>query len=139
MPKRVSLTPSQRTQSWLEEQGYRTGTVERFIQTGGGRGTGYRKDLFGAFDLLAIRPGLIVAVQSTGTDWSGHWKKLTAGDGREGVQLWLSTGQPAMLIGWRQLKAGWLPRVHFFLPCDLVAGSDPQRHRSLQQWWEGAP
>lgn len=113
------MTPTQRTTSWLKEQGYLVGTVERFIHPSSFSGTGYRKDLFGCIDMIAIKTGEVVAVQSTGTDWSGHWKKLTVGSGRSGLEAWLDTGQPFLLIGWRKLKAGWQPRIHWFQPADL--------------------
>ena len=97
------MTPSQRTKSWLAEQGYLVGTVERFIHPNSFSGAGHRRDLFGCIDMIAIRAGEVLAIQSTGTDWSGHWRKLTEGSGRAGVAAWLETGSPFLLIGWRQL------------------------------------
>ena len=133
------LSPTQRTMSWLREQGYTVGTVERYIHPGSFVGHGHRRDLFGCIDLIAIRPGRVLAVQSTGTDWAGHWQKLTVGGGRDGVARWLETGQPMILIGWRKLKAGWQPRVHWFAEEDLVEGSDSRRHRRESEWVSPVP
>ena len=112
------------------------GTVERFIHPNSFVGAGHRRDLFGCIDIIAIRPGRVLAVQSTGTDWSGHWKKLLHGSGRDGLAAWLQTGSPFLLIGWRQIKAGWQPRVHYFISGDLLLDPGPRRHRSEVEWSE---
>lgn len=128
------MNPTQRTTSWLREQGYTIGTVERFISPKSFVDSGHRRDLFGCVDMIAIRPGRVLAVQSTGTDWSGHWKKLTEGTGRPGTVAWLATGSPFLLIGWRKLKSGWQPRVHWFLMEDLMVGCAASRHRNEDEW-----
>ena len=92
------------------------GTTERFIHPNSFTSAGHRRDLFGCIDMIAIRRGEVLAVQSCGTDWSGHMKKLTEGSGRPGVEAWLETGSPFLLIGWRKLSEGWQPRLHYFTP-----------------------
>lgn len=131
------MTPSERTKSWLNEQGFTVGVVERFVHPGSFVGSGHRRDLFGCIDVIAVRPGMVLAVQSTGTDWSGHWTKLLDGSGRLGAVAWIETGQPFILIGWRKLKAGWSPRVHWFLPDDFVMRPAPSRHRTEEEWRRG--
>ena len=96
-------------------------------------GSGYRQDLFGCIDMIAIRVDEVLAVQSCGTDWSGHWKKLTT-ERAEPVSRWLETGQPFLLIGWRKLAAGWCPRLHYFLMTDILAGCEMARHRTRDEW-----
>ena len=114
------MTPSQRHQSWLRERGYKVGLVERFIHPTKHSTVGHRQDLFGCIDMLALKEGEILAVQSTGQDWAGHWKKLTEGSGRAGVELWLATGQPFLLIGWRKLAGqGYQARTRWLVPADL--------------------
>lgn len=132
----VKITPSQRTQSWLSEAGYTCGTVERFIHPSSFAGSGHRRDLFGCIDVIAVRPGEVLAVQSTGTDFAGHWTKLTQGDGRPGTELWLKTESPFLLIGWRKLKSGYFPRIHYLTADDLdpVAPLMPPCMRSYGQW-----
>ena len=130
----VKITPSQRTHSWLTEQGYLIGTVERFVSPKSFVGSGYRVDLFGCIDLIAVRRGEVLAVQSTGTDWAGHWTKLLQGTGRPGAIAWLETGSPFLLIGWRKLKAGWQPRLHWFLLDDMDIQASSRRERSYEDW-----
>ncbi len=137
---KITMTPSQRTTSYLQERGYRLGTTERHISPKDMIGPGYKKDLFGVIDLIAIRPGFPpVGVQSTGTDWSGHWKKILAGNSRPGALDWLATRSPLMLIGWRKLAAGYQPREHWFLPVDFLVGCSIDRHRTEQEWIEAHP
>jgi len=133
MPK---ITPSQRTSSWLKEQGYTCGTVERFIHPSSFAGHGYRRDLFGCIDVIAIRRGVVLAVQTMGQDWSGHWEKLTAGDGRPGTELWLSSGSPFLMIGWRQIKVGWFPRIHYLHSSDLEEPVGKPVMRTFEDWEE---
>lgn len=133
----AKITATQQTRSWLGEKGYTIGTVERFVRPGDFHGSGHRVDLFGCIDLIAIRPGEVLAVQSTGTDWSGHWKKIMEGSGRPGAIAWLETGSPFLLIGWRKLKKGWRPRTHWFLIDDFMIGSPSRRERSREEWESG--
>lgn len=131
----MKITPSQRTTSWLKEAGYTCGTVERHIHPSSfTQSHGYTRDLFGCIDVIAVRPDEVLAVQSTGTDWSGHWKKLTEGDGLPGTRLWLATGSPFLLIGWRKIKSGWFPRIHYFTPQDLITPIKPASMRSYEDW-----
>ncbi len=133
----IRMTPSQRTLSYLKEGGFTVGTVERFVNAKSFHGSGHRRDLFGCIDLIAVRPQMILAVQSTGTGWSSHWKKMVEGSGRPGAMLWLSGGSPLLLIGWRPLKGGYQPRVHWFLPEDFLLGCKMDRHRSEEDWASG--
>lgn len=112
------MTPSQRTQSWLREHGYLVGNVEQFIHPTKHAAVGHRRDLFGCIDMIAIKPGVVLAVQSTGTDFAGHMKKLT-GPRRDQVKAWLETGQPFLLIGWRKLAGKIAPRIHYMQLGDL--------------------
>ena len=105
------MTPSQRSRAYLRSQGYACGSVERFVRAGP-KG-GFRRDLFNIIDVIAIRPGEIMGVQSTGTDFAGHLRKLTI-DERDSTISWLRSGGALRLIGWRKLKSGWAPRIKDF-------------------------
>lgn len=96
------MTPTRRTLALLREQGYKTAIVERWVPRPDLPGGGKKLDLFGSFDLIAIKPGEIIAVQSTGTDHSGHRRKLL-GDRRDEVRAWLQAGGRVQLISWRKL------------------------------------
>ena len=101
------MTPTQRTFNLYRDRGYRVERVERWIQAGPG---GYRKDLMGFIDFLALKTDQpIVAIQSCGRSWSAHLKTIESV--RPSLDLWLSTGSQFTLVGWRQLKAGWRPRI----------------------------
>ena len=95
------MTPTQRTLKKLRDDGYTPGIVERWIGAHGPMGK--RRDLFGIIDIIAIGNGDIVGVQSTGTDFSGHHKKIT-GEGKEALILWLENGGQFWLYAWRKVK-----------------------------------
>jgi hypothetical protein len=99
----------ERTLSELKMHDFLCQKVEHFNMHGG-----VRQDLFGCFDILAAHPRYgIVGVQVCGDDWSSHVKKLT-GERREAMILWLASGGRALLVGWRQLKDIWTPRIKEF-------------------------
>ena len=54
------MTPTQRSLKYLREQGYTVAIVERWNAF-----AKIRQDLFGFIDLLAIKPGETLAVQTT--------------------------------------------------------------------------
>lgn len=109
------MTPTQRTMKELRNQGCIPGIVERFNSHVGPYGI--RQDLFGFIDIIVIDPERgIVAVQSCGSDYAGHVRKLTE-ERNEAVYEWLRHA-PLELWAWRKvkLKRGgkamrWKPRV----------------------------
>jgi len=104
----------ERTLSELKSQGYMVQKVEHFNVYGG-----VRQDLFGFLDLLAVHPAHgIIGIQVCGEDWSSHVKKLT-GERKEALILWLASGGRCTLIGWRQLKETWTPRIREFTLADF--------------------
>ena len=118
------MTPTQRTMDALRKEGIRPGIVEKWnkhVHRGGG-GFGVHQDLFGIIDIIAIdaRRG-IGGVQSTGSDFAGHMRKMT-GPGAEACVDWLlCPGAWLELWGWRKVKKRrggkqmvWRPRIHRF-------------------------
>ena len=114
----ASVSPTQRTLKANKDSGRICGIVERFQQYGGK--FGIRQDLFGFIDIIAIDPEQgIVAIQSTGQDWSGHVSKIL--DKKEIVSKWLEHA-PLELWSWRKVKKVrggkamiWKARVGDFL------------------------
>jgi len=93
--------------------GFEVGMVERYIHF-----VRKRIDLFGIIDIIAIRPGEIIGVQSCGQAFSAHMKKMNES---EFTQKWLESGAGLQLWGWRKVKKKrggklmvYRPRVHCF-------------------------
>jgi len=106
------MTPTQRTLAKLKADGYKAGIVERFIPR-----RNIRIDLFNIIDIIAIEPGEILGVQSTGSAFSEHWHKLTEDKAQESYD-WIKAGGILELWGWRKLKVKrggkamrWEPRI----------------------------
>ena len=90
------------------------GLVERWTPSGGNFKGGKRHDLFGFIDIVALddAPG-ILAVQSCGTDFRPHLRKIEA---EPAASAWLRRGNRLEVHGWRKLKIGpkavrWTPRI----------------------------
>lgn len=93
------MSPTQRSLKQLRNNGYLVQVVETWNSY-----TRTRRDLFGFADLLAIKPGEIVAVQTTsGSHTADRVKKIktTAGDN---AKAWLKAGGKIVVHGWRKLK-----------------------------------
>ena len=65
------MTPTQRSLKYLREQGYTVAITERWNPF-----ARIRQDLFGFIDLLAIKPGETLAVQTTSSGVSTRLKKI---------------------------------------------------------------
>jgi hypothetical protein len=84
----------------LREKGYYCPDdciVERFIKFVG------RKDLFGIIDLIALKPGEILGVQSCSTGYSAHYRTITIEKMAASIK-WLQAGGQLELWSWRKLK-----------------------------------
>jgi hypothetical protein len=101
----------------LRNQGRVCGIVERWNQHVGPHGI--RQDLFGIIDIIALDPQRgVVGIQSCGSDFAAHFRKLTEERAQESID-WLSTpGAKLELWGWRKVKlkrggvaVRWQPRV----------------------------
>nr|BAR33760.1 hypothetical protein [uncultured Mediterranean phage uvMED] len=112
------ITPTQRTlKANREKLNRECGIVEKFQQYGGRFGV--RQDLFGFIDIIAIDPSKgIVAIQSTGQDWSGHVNKIL--EKKEIVSKWLKHST-IELWAWRKVRKVrggrlmvWKPRIGDF-------------------------
>lgn len=112
----VQVSPTQRTLKALKDQGFECGIVERWLS-----GPGKRSDLFGFIDIICMTDAGVLAVQSTGTDFAGHYKKITQ-DCAIRARQWIQMPNARLqLWGWRKVKKArggklmvYRPRVHEF-------------------------
>jgi len=94
------MTPSERTLKALRDRGCVVGRVEQFNPF-----SGHREDLFGFLDYVALDVPAqeIVGVQSTGTAFAAHRRKIVE-DRKDQAIAWLTCGGKIELWGWRKLK-----------------------------------
>lgn len=87
------MSPTSRSLANLRERGYRCEVVERFNSF-----TKQRKDLFGFVDIVAIREGETVGVQTTsGSNMAARIKKIADSE----------TVSDVRKAGWKILVQGW--------------------------------
>lgn len=117
----AGISPTQRTRGELRKLGRNYGTVERWIPRPDLPGGGFRSDLFGFIDIIAMCPGRgLVAIQSCGESFAEHYRKITH-DCAEMAIEWLMCGGYIELWAWRKIKlkrggkaVRWQPRIHDF-------------------------
>lgn len=99
------MSPTQRTLRRLRDAGYLAGVVERWVP-----GANIRSDLFGFIDVLAIREGEILGVQTTSaSNMSARIAKITE---HENVAAVRKAGVRIEVDGWRKNSAGkWVVRT----------------------------
>ena len=87
------MSPTQRSLKHLKAQGYRVAVVERWNPF-----ARIRQDLFGIIDLLAVRDGETLAVQTTSAgNVSARVRKIAEADATPDIRK----------AGWRILVHGW--------------------------------
>ena len=92
------MTPTQRSLAYLREQGYTVAITERWNPF-----AKIRQDLFGFIDILAIRKGETLAVQTTSTGVSERIKKIMDSDYLPKVR---DAGWKICVHGWRKNAKG---------------------------------
>lgn len=113
------LSPTQRTLRALREIGRIVANTEKWVINPRHPGGGFRKDLFGFIDVEALDPERgIIGIQSCGSNFAGHYKKITDSECTENVIEWLKCGGKLELWGWRKVKLNrggkamrWKPRI----------------------------
>ncbi len=97
------LSATQRTLRALRDRGLVCAIVEKYNAYVGPHGI--RQDLFGIIDVVALDPQKgVIGIQSCGTGFSEHHRKLTEERSQECID-WLSTpGCSLELWGWRKVK-----------------------------------
>ncbi|HPM50284.1 MAG TPA: hypothetical protein PLP67_10470 [Methylotenera sp.] len=101
----MATSPTQRSLKYLRDQGYTVAVVEKWNPH-----AKVRQDLFGFVDLLAIKDGLTLAVQTTSSSsFSDRKKKI---EGHENLPAVLAAGWKVSLHGWRKnAKGKWVLRA----------------------------
>ena len=117
------LSPTQRTLRALRQEGYICGIAERFNAHAGPYGI--RQDLFGFIDIVAIKPIGICGIQSCGSSFAEHDRKILD---NEYAPEWLKAGGAIELWGWRKIKKVkggvamvWKPRLKVYSMDDFNA------------------
>lgn len=96
-------SPTQRSLAYLREQGYKVAIVEHWNPH-----ARIRVDLFGIFDLLAIRRGEVLGVQVTASGVSERIRKITD---HEMTPFIREANIRVLVHGWRKNAAGkWVLR-----------------------------
>lgn len=99
------MTPTQRTMDLLRKDGYLVAAVEKWNPH-----ARIRQDLFGFIDVLAIRDGETLAVQTTSaSNMSARVKKIAD---HESTQMVRNAGWRILIHGWRKSSAGkWVCNI----------------------------
>jgi hypothetical protein len=92
------VTPTQRSLAYLRAEGWQVAVVERWNPH-----ARIRQDLFGVFDLLAVRDGVTMGVQVTSTGVASRVKKIADS---EMVPALRRAGWALMVHGWRKSAKG---------------------------------
>lgn len=99
------MSPTQRSLKLLREQGYQVDVTEHWNAF-----ARIRQDLFGFIDLLALRDGETLAVQTTSySNVSARVKKITD---HENLSFVRKAGWGISVHGWHKSKSGkWEVRI----------------------------
>ena len=100
----MKTSPTSRSLAYLREQGYMAEVVEKRVPN-----TNITKDLFGFIDILAIKHGEILGVQTTTNEnAAARIRKIAEHPNTSWVR---EAGIRIHVHGWRKLKSGWAVRV----------------------------
>ena len=102
------MSPTQRSLAWFRDRGWHCEVVERWIP-----GANVRRDLLGFADILAIRGGELVLVQTTTAGVAERVRKCLESPG---FVVWTAApGRLVVVHGWvkrsngrRELREEWL-------------------------------
>jgi hypothetical protein len=112
------MTPTARTLDLMRRSGYLADVCERWVPV---PGKNIRRDLFHAFDVLAVHPVRreVVLIQTTTADHLAHrLAKVKAVPELAGL---LAAGCKIQLHGWKQLGHRWSVRILEVQAEDLAA------------------
>jgi len=91
----AAVSPTQRSLKYLRDQGYTVAVTEKWNPF-----AKIRQDLFGFVDLIAIRNGTTLAIQTTSaSNISSRRKKI---ESHENLPVVLSAGWSVIIHGWRK-------------------------------------
>lgn len=98
------MSPTQRSLKLLRERGYMVAIVEHWNPH-----ARIRQDLFGVLDLVAIKQGETLGVQTT--TLSGTGARLSKMAESDAVPKLREANWRLEVHGWRKLKSGWEAKV----------------------------
>lgn len=100
----MATSPTQRSLKYLRAQGYTVAITEKWNPH-----ARVRQDLFGFIDMIAIKDGVTLAIQTTSSSsFSVRRKKI---EGHENLPLVLAAGWQVTVHGWRKNSKGkWVVR-----------------------------
>ncbi len=96
-------SPTQRSKKLLEDQGYLVAVVEKWNAH-----AKIRQDLFGFVDLIAIREGETLGVQTT--SYSNVSARISKIAEHENVGRVRKAGRRIVVHGWHKVKNRWVVR-----------------------------
>jgi hypothetical protein len=100
----VATSPTQLSLKKLREEGWLAEVVERFIP-----GACIRKDLWGWTDIVALKDGETLAVQTTSySNMSARVNKITESDTIAEVR---KAGWSVQVWGWRKVNNRWVCKI----------------------------
>lgn len=92
-------SPTQRSLSLARSRGYTVGVVERWLP-----GVNIRYDYLGIIDLIAVKPGEILGIQSCGEANAAHLKKLRSEKCLDMADRWLEAGGRFVVWAWKRRR-----------------------------------
>ena len=92
----------------------------------------------GIIDIIALSSSGVVGVQSTGTDFSGHFKKMTESHPDMCAHWLIAPGTLLLLIGWRKIKGDikiehYEPRLKYITSKHLIPNLEHMGRKDLIQ------
>jgi len=101
----MSRSPTALSLDLLRRQGHLADVAEKWVP-----GVNIRRDLFGAFDLVAVHPDRhgVLGVQCTSGDH--HASRRTKLLANPAVRTWLQAGNAAEVWSWQQVGGKWTCR-----------------------------
>lgn len=91
--KTKGRSPQAKTRELLERAGFRVDVCERRVWSH------VTKDLFGMFDLVALKPSVLAGVQVT--SWDHHADRLKKVILSADIEAWLRSGSEAWIVSWK--------------------------------------
>ena len=102
----MATSPTQLTLKKLRAEGYQVEVVERWVP-----GINIRKDLFGFIDILGVKDGETIAVQSTSDNGGNVAKRVQKIADSENVAAVRKANWTLHVHGWKKVKNRWQCRV----------------------------
>lgn len=109
----MAISPTQLSLKMMRDQGYYAEVVERYNSF-----TRKRNDLFGFVDVLCLRPGEVVGVQTTSySNISARIKKIRE---HENFKTVCDAGIRVVCHGWHKVNNRWKVREVWIDPQNVV-------------------